>query len=155
MSLACLAVCVIALAGSIALSQRPTTASAAGGSSPVVLGSLKFTGPNGTGWGTSEPTTIFNGGDPSGLVKSLHWTGWGGPAAIGHGLNAIFMPGGGYYGKLANIELIAYDLGRCTPGGPLAYRELIARVPKKPGGPFGTWFYWSGARSICTNGFGG
>jgi hypothetical protein len=126
-----------------------------GASSAVVLGSPKFTGPYGKGWGTAAPTTIFNGGDPSGLVTRIHWSGWGGAAAVGHGLNAIFKPKGGYYAKLANIQLIAYDLGRCTPGGPLAYRGLIVRVPAKPGGRYGSWLYWSGDRSICINGFGG
>jgi hypothetical protein len=128
------------------------TARAAGGGA-VVLGSSAYAGSNGVGWGTPHPSEIFNGGDPSGRVTQIRWSGWGGAATVGHGLNAIFMPQGGYYGKLAGIELIAYDLGRCTRGGPLAYRELIARVPKKPGGPYGAWFLWSGSRSLCRFGF--
>jgi hypothetical protein len=31
-----------------------------------------------------EPSTIFNGGDPSGSVTKIHWTGWGNPTAIGY-----------------------------------------------------------------------
>ena len=94
------------------------------------------------GWGTPHPSEIFNGGDPSGLVTHIHWSGWGGASASGHGLNAIFRPNGGYYDKLVTIDLRAYDKGRCTSHGPLAYRRLSVREPSRPGGPVGPWQAW-------------
>ena len=30
-----------------------------------------------------------------------------------------------------------------------AYRELLAKVPKYPGGPLGRWFKWGGEKSTC------
>jgi hypothetical protein len=125
------------------------TASASAAARAVVLGSKSWALPDGYGFGTAHPRAIFNGGDPSGLVTHLVWRGWGTGVATASGRNAIFKPGGGYYGKLVTIELRAYDLGRCTAGGPPAYRKLAAREPSRPGGPPGKWFAWAGARTIC------
>lgn len=120
----------------------------------VVLGSAEFATPDGEGWGTSKPTKIFNGGDPSGLVSHIHWDSWGGATAIGYGRNAVFKPGGGYYRQLATIELRAQHLGKCRSGGPRAYTQLAYRVPARPGGPLGQrWHLWSEAKSICRRGF--
>jgi hypothetical protein len=146
-TLAIAAVCALA-------AVMATTALATGtNSSKVVLGSKAFAGSGGEGWGTVRPKTIFNGGDPSGLVSKIHWKSWGGKSASGVGLNAIFKPGGGYYGKRVHIELRATDLGRCTAKGPLAYRKLMAREPSKPGGKDGKWFAWSGKKTLCKPGF--
>lgn len=119
----------------------------------VVLGSSAYAGPTGAGWGKAHPSEIFNGGDPSGLVTHIRWTNWGGAVASGQGLNAITKPNGGYYGKLVTIELRAYDKGRCTAQGPVAYRRLSAREPSRPGGPFGPWQAWSGSKTLCRFGF--
>jgi hypothetical protein len=121
--------------------------SLAAGKSGVVLGSMAFA-PNGWGWGTSKPKSIFNGGDPSGMVTHIHWRSWGGPTAIGFGRNPIFKPKGGYYGRLAKIELRAEDIGSCK--GRAAYRQLSVRVPSHPGGKLGPWRPWSDAASICS-----
>ena len=118
--------------------------------SVVVLGSRSFA-PSGAGWGHAHPTRIFNGGDPSGLVSNIHWTGWGHSIAIGRGLSSIFKPHGGYYPQLVAVELHASNLGRCTAGGPLAYRRLSIRVPSHPGGKLGSPMLWSSAASICTH----
>lgn len=122
-------------------------ASSAGAAANPVLGAKAFAAPYGEGFGTVEPHTIFNGGDPSGQVTKIHWSGWGNPTAIGYGRNPIFKPGGGYYRKLARIELRATDLGKC--GKVRAYTKLEVRVPKHPGGKLGKWFSWSGAKTIC------
>lgn len=114
----------------------------------VVLGARAFA-PHGRGFGTAHPALIDNGGDASGVVTAIHWQRWGRPSAAGHGLNTMFKPGGGYYRKPVRIELRAYDLGRCTRRGPLAYRMLMARLPVRPGGPEGRWFRWAGSRTIC------
>jgi hypothetical protein len=123
----------------------------AGAAANPVLGAKSFAAPYGKGWGTAEPAEIFNGGDPSGLVTHIRWSGWGNPTAIGHGLNAIFKPHGGYYRKLAQIELRATNLGKC--GSRRAYTKLEARVPRKPGGKLGKWFAWSGAKTLCKSPF--
>ena len=115
-------------------------------SANVVLGAAAFA-PNGSGWGTSEPTEIFNGGDPSGLITDVRWSSWGGSVAVGSGRNPIFKPHGGYYRRPVPIELKASGLGRC--GGQQAYTRLSFREPKRPGGPLGPWISWSGAASIC------
>jgi hypothetical protein len=121
-------------------------ASAAAAANPV-LGAKAFAAPNGKGFGTAEPKEIFNGGDPSGSVRNIKWSGWGNPSAIGYGLNPIFKPHGGYYRKPARVELRATSLGKC--GKRAAYRKLEIRAPKKPGGELGKWVSWSGAYTIC------
>ena len=115
----------------------------------VVLGSKRLVAPDGYGFGTARPGAIFNGGDPSGRVTHIHWTNWGQSVATGRGLNAIFMPHGGYYPQLVTIQLRAYDIGKCTAHGPRAYRKLSAREPSRPGGPVGSWFAWGGRHTIC------
>jgi hypothetical protein len=119
-----------------------------------VLGSQKFTGKHGEGFGTVAPETINNGGVPSGIVNDIVWQNWGGPVATGSGLTYIYMPRGGYYEEQGQAELRAKGLGHCRdqngkPRKRLAYRRLYARVVDYPGGPFGKWFRWSGARTIC------
>ena len=123
------------------------TAGAAGGSR-VVLGSRAFA-PMGKGFGTVAPREIFNGGDPSGLVEKIQWTHWGERTATGWGETSIFKPHGGYYPQLVRSELRATQLGRCRNNGRRAYTHLQERVPSRPGGPLGTWFAWSGEKSIC------
>lgn len=122
-------------------------AGSAGAAANPVLGAKAFAAPYGKGFGTAEPKEIFNGGDPSGSVRDIKWTGWGNPSAIGYGLNPIFKPHGGYYRKPARIELRATALGKC--GKQAAYTKLEVRIPKKPGGKLGKWMSWSGAYTIC------
>ncbi len=129
------------------LALGATAAATAGAAARPVLGSKSFAAPYGKGFGTAEPSEIFNGGDPSGSVTHISWTGWGNPTTIGHGLNPIFKPHGGYYRKPARIELRATKLGRC--GNRVAYTRLEVRIPKKPGGKLGKWFSWSGAKTLC------
>jgi hypothetical protein len=112
-----------------------------------VLGAKAFAAPYGKGFGAAEPAEIFNGGDPSGSVRDIKWSGWGNPSAIGYGLNPIFKPHGGYYRKPARAELRATDLGKC--GSQAAYTRLEIRVPKHPGGKLGKWMLWAGAKTIC------
>lgn len=112
-----------------------------------VLGSKQFSEPYGAGFGHPEPEVIFNGGDPSGEVSQIHWRSWGGPTAIGYGRNPIFRPKGGYYRKLARVELRATKLGRCA--GRAAYTRLEIRAPRRPGGHLTGWRLWSGVKSIC------
>lgn len=133
----------------LASAARPGSTS----STVPVLGSKKFDSmPDAVGYGTAHPKRIFNGGDPSGDAYHLSWTHWGGATSIGHGKTYVFKPNGGYYKHPGRIELKASGLGHCTAGGPLAYRRLHAREAR-PGGHFGHWFRWSGAKNICQNHF--
>lgn len=134
--------------GKAAPTTTPTAPKTARQTGHIVLGSASFE-PGGQGWGTSRPTSIFNGGDPSGLVVHIRWTGWGSPVALGRGLNSIFMPHGGYYLRRVTIELRADQLGGCTPNGQRAYRRLSIRVPARPGGKLGPWMLWSDRGTIC------
>lgn len=115
----------------------------------VVLGAASFA-PNGDGFGTAQPADIFNGGDPSGHVSQIHWSGWGSATAVGTGMSSIFKPQGGYYPQLVPVRLRADQLGSCTAGGPAAYTHLSVREPSVPGGPLGPWMGWSGSGSICS-----
>jgi hypothetical protein len=131
----------------VACALGATVATTAGAAANPVLGTKAFAAPYGKGFGTAEPKEIFNGGDPSGSVSHIKWSGWGNPSAIGYGLNPIFKPHGGYYSKPARIELRATNLGKC--GKRAAYTRLEVRIPKHPGGKLGKWFSWSGAKTIC------
>lgn len=130
-----------AISTEFALCRRVTAAD-------YVLGSSAFA-PNGEGFGSSKPRTIFNGGVPSGLVTQIRWRDWGSAHATGVGKNAIYRPGGGYYARKATIHLRASRRGRCPDSDQPAYLRLRARVPSKPGGKLGRWFDWAGARTIC------
>jgi hypothetical protein len=114
----------------------------------VVLGNKKFA-IHGNGFGSYRPRDIFNGGDPSGHAFDISWRRWGSAVATGFGKNPIFKPGGGYFTRPARIELRAYDVGHCPGSSQLAYRQLKARVPLRPGGKLGPWFRWAGAKTIC------
>lgn len=131
----------------VACALGATVATTAGAAADPVLGAKAFAAPYGKGFGTAEPRAIFNGGDPSGSVSQIKWSGWGNPSAIGYGLNPIFKPHGGYYRKPARIELRATNLGKC--GKRAAYTRLEVRIPKHPGGKLGKWFSWSGAKTLC------
>jgi hypothetical protein len=122
---------------------------ASAASAVPLLGSSMFYSPHSKGFGTPHPRMISNGGDPSGIVSSITWKSWGGALAIGYGMGSVFRPNGGYYPNLLRVELRAQHPGRCHPGGVIVYRQLAIRQPKKPGGPFGPWFLWSNAKSLC------
>ncbi len=126
--------------------------SSSAATSNVVLGSPAFAPQGGEGWGTAQPAKIYNGGDPSGLVREIHWVDWGASSAIGYGLHAIFKPHGGYYSEPVLTELRATGLGKCG-GGPRAYTLLYVRDPQRPDGPAGPWYLWSEAKSLCRSGF--
>lgn len=134
-------------------SRTPTQATATIRQTPnpatVVLGAKSFA-PSGDGFGAVQPSDIFNGGDPSGHVSQVHWTGWGSATAFGTGMSSIFKPAGGYYPQLVQVRLMADHLGNCAPGGPPAYRRLSVREPSVPGGPLGPWMEWSGSGNICS-----
>lgn len=98
---------------------------------PVPLLGLSWA-PSQEGYGTPQPSTIFNGGDPSGLVTKVQWTGWGTARATGTGtgwstLNAPDTAGGHY----AKATVIAFNLGTC--GGKLVYQDVTWFFPAEGG----------------------
>lgn len=93
------------------------------------------------GYGRASPTRIFNGGDPTGLVKNVHWTSWGDARALGVGTG--WEPGKTVAsGHWVRVKVVAWDLGRCR--GSHAYRRI-------------EWFRIGGrfnsrdAQDICTD----
>ncbi len=116
-----------------------------------VLGSPDFFAPHATGFGTVAPRTLHNGGDPSGLISGIRWTGWGRTVAHSRGTGNIFRPMGGYYPPV-RVRLRVRDLGMCAGHAERAYTTLEVRYPQWPRGPLGSWFRWSGANSMCDEG---
>jgi hypothetical protein len=139
---------LVVLAAASVLLTTASAASAGGSHHKVVLGSKRFA-PNGKGFGTAHPRTIYNGGDLSGLVRKIHWHHWDSKKALATGRNHIFKPHGGYYPHPVRIRLTASGLGHCPGSRHRAYRKLHVRVPKKPGGQLGPWRKWAGSKTIC------
>jgi hypothetical protein len=136
----------------VVLAALPATASTGSATSrSPVIGIHKSFGVSSAGWGHARPKVLFNGGDPSGDITSIHWTSWGGHTAHGRGKNAIFKPSGGYYNKHVTIRLRATDLGTCQSSGKRAYRHLYVSELARPGGAFGPWRIWTSYhRNLCT-----
>lgn len=120
---------------------------------PVLFGTRHYLpGYYATGWGEVAPPIIDNGGAAaSGRISQIHWSNWGGKAAVGRGLNPTYTPRGGYYRRPVAIELRASALRRCTPGGRRVYTRFTRREQVKPGGRMGTWFTW--APNMCVSYF--
>jgi len=71
-----LVICVVAATVAAAASAgRPPT--------PILTGAGGL--PSSEGFGKSKPSTIYLGGDPTGLVCHIRWVSWGGQFAIGTG----------------------------------------------------------------------
>jgi hypothetical protein len=102
------------------------------------------------GYGSARPTTISNGGDPTGIVMDVSWQSWGGPEAMGTGT--------GYYdppnvpvaeSKAEQATVVAFDLGSC--GGTYMYQGIEWYFPES-GGSFDnttylnicSWTYYPG-----------
>jgi hypothetical protein len=70
---------------------------------------------HGSGFGQVAPTEVFNGGDPTGLVTSIIWHGWGGPQATGIGRGLYVAPGQAVaQGTIESVRIVAFDLGTCN-----------------------------------------
>jgi hypothetical protein len=70
-------------------------------------------GPNQKGYGQPHPTTIFNGGDPTGLVTHIRWQSWGAQTAVGEG-TGWYAPGTVADGHKASARVVAFSLGTCN-----------------------------------------
>lgn len=80
------------------------------------------------GYGHSRPTTIFNGGDPTGLVTGIHWKTWGKAHAIGTG-KAYYVGRGQavYQATLQRARIVLFHRGTCH--GRRAYNAITWYFP--------------------------
>jgi hypothetical protein len=102
---------VVALAG---CSATDTVAPASSARAEPTLGALTGTFSRGSGFGQVEPKEVFNGGDPTGLVTSITWHGWGGAQAIGTGRSDYVGPNQSVAaGTIEPVRIVAFDLGTC------------------------------------------
>ena len=66
------------------------------------------------GYGTAGPATIDNGGDPTGLVSDVHWSGWGDAQAIATGVSTYVGPNQIVAdGTQQPATVVAWNLGTC------------------------------------------
>jgi hypothetical protein len=104
------------------------TEAAAADSVPVLAGPWA---PGQQGYGHVKPRNIFNGGDPTGLVKAIHWNSWGGSRATGTGTALWVGPhqivAQGKFEKGARIVL--FQRGRCD--GRSAYNAIEWYFPQR------------------------
>jgi WD40 repeat protein len=84
-------------------------------------------GLNQQGYGQREPSKIFNGGDPSGMVAGVHWQDWGAAKAIGEG-KALYVTTGVAGAPVESTRVVAFDLGKC--GSSISYRAIEWYFPQ-------------------------
>lgn len=109
--------------------SQPSAHSGAGQQARPVLGRLAGDFSHGTGFGSAEPPKIFNGGDPTGLVSKIRWSGWSSPRATGSGLAEYIGPGQSVAtGRQARATVVAFHLGRCH--GTLMYKAVEWYFPQ-------------------------
>ncbi len=82
--------------------------------------------PSQQGYGHIRPPTVFNGGDPTGLVENVTWTGWGRPTAVGHG-TGFYAAGTVADGHQAPATVLASHLGTCH--GRPSYNHITWYFP--------------------------
>lgn len=74
----------------IALAVSGPLASGAGTTpQPILAGPWSL---NQEGYGHAKPTSISNGGDPTGIVRHIEWLTWGGSRAVGVGMGFYVGP---------------------------------------------------------------
>ncbi|MER7584179.1 hypothetical protein [Kitasatospora sp. NPDC097691] len=107
-----------------ATATRATPTATPGASRPAEVPVLGASwAPGQKGYGQAQPVTVFNGGDPTGLVEQLAWSSWGGPSATGTGTAEYVGPGQSVAtGIPAQADIVAFDLGTCH--GRTAYRAI-------------------------------
>jgi hypothetical protein len=70
--------------------------------------------PGQKGYGEVRPATIFNGGDPTGLVQQIVWQSWGGAMATGIGISEYVGPNQSVAdGAQERATVVAFKPGDC------------------------------------------
>jgi hypothetical protein len=109
-----------------------TCAGCAGTSSPTAvptLGRPAGVFAHGEGFGQVRPATIFNGGDPTGLVAHITWKSWGSAKASGTGRSDYVGPSQSVAtGTEERATVVAFNLGTCH--GRLMYRAVEWYFPQ-------------------------
>ncbi len=107
-------------------------------------------GPDQAGYGTVRPAHIFNGGDPTGNVQHVHWTGWGAGQAIGQGVAEYVWPGTSVASNAptSGARVVAFHLGSCR--GHRSYNAIEWYFPK-----YGQTFNPNSYINICTGNYVG
>jgi hypothetical protein len=86
----------------------------------------------GQGFGEVKPSTVFNGGDPTGYVSDITWNSWGGSTAEGDGISDYVGPNQSVaQGTQEPVTIIAFQLGTC--GGKLMYQAVEWYFPQHGG----------------------
>lgn len=82
------------------------------------------------GFGRVRPTEVFLGGDPTGLVQHIHWSGWGSSQAVGAGEAEYDWPGTAVAANPISpgARIVAFHLGTCH--GQRSYNALEWYFPK-------------------------
>lgn len=87
---------------------------------------------NQRGYGHARPTTVFNGGDPTGLVQHIRWKTWGGARAIGVGTGWYVGPHQSTAeGTQEPVRIVVFQLGYCH--GRRAYEAIEWYFPQHGG----------------------
>jgi hypothetical protein len=101
------------------------------------------------GFGEVRPATVFNGGDPTGLITHITWSSWGDSAAIGTGMGNYEPPNQPVVDSIKeSATIVAFDLGTC--GGTLMYQAVEWYFPQH-----GQKFNPSQYEDICTGSYVG
>ncbi len=77
------------------------------------------------GFGTVKPDWFSLVSTASSTVQKITWDSWGGPTAVGHGLNP-----NGAGNPMVPVTVTAFDLGDCN--GQFVYRQVSRADPGKP-----------------------
>lgn len=110
-------------------SPSPSSAgpSVAAGPSPT-LGSVWAS--NQQGFGDARPSTVYAGGDPTGMVENITWSSWGGATATGRGTGYWYGPEQYVSDSVATSAVVIADqLGTCR--GRPAYLRIRWYYPSK------------------------
>jgi len=84
------------------------------------------------GYGSVRPSTIDNGGDPTGVVTNVSWKSWGGAQAVGSGM-AYYDPPNTPVSQSVKEQatVVAFDLGTCD--GKYMYQAIEWYFPESGG----------------------
>jgi hypothetical protein len=98
----------------------------------------------GKGFGQVEPSEIFNGGDPTGLLTHVVWKTWGAPDAVGTATSDYVGPNQNVSaGTEEPATVVAFNLGTCA--GKLMYQAVEWYFPQH-----GQVFNPNHYENICT-----
>jgi len=85
--------------------------------------------PSQEGYGHTKPSTVSSGGDPTGIVRHVHWTSWGGTQAVGSGISDYVGPHQTVAGgKEEKARIVAFEPGMCH--GRSAYNAIEWYFPQ-------------------------